>query len=201
MPQRTFLALDLEEATLDHLAEVQAELCKGQSSARAVERENLHLTLIFLGDVADDVLAQVCELAAGAAALVKPFEYHVRGIECVPTSGPLRMVWAGVEDPTGRLAALAEGLRAALAGLGLHEETRSFHPHITLARVKSGRQGARDLRTSHKPYRTEAVRQAAEPYVQTDFGTQFAEEVVIYGSHLTPQGPIYAPTTRVPLGE
>ena len=201
MPQRTFLALDLENATLDHLAQVQADLCQGQSNVRPVERENHHLTLIFLGDVPDEMLSQVCDLAAGAAATVKPFEFQVRGIECVPSLGPLRMIWAGVEDATGCLAELAENLRAALAGLGLHEETRSFRPHITLARVRSGRGGEGYSRSRRPAHGADAVRQAAAGHAQTDFGTQWAQEVVIYGSQLTPDGPVYSPTARARLGE
>jgi RNA 2',3'-cyclic 3'-phosphodiesterase len=215
MSQRTFLALDLEEATLDYLARVQEELCKGQSNVRPVDRDNLHLTLIFLGDVHDDLLPQVCDLAAASAGLVQPFEYQVRGVECVPPSGPLRMIWAGVLDPTGRLGELAEHLRLALAGLGLHEETRSFHPHITLARVKSDRDhgrggyagrggrsihGSPSMRGSRAMQGEDAVRQAAATHAQTDFGPQFADEIVIYGSHLTPQGPVYTPTAKARLG-
>jgi RNA 2',3'-cyclic 3'-phosphodiesterase len=188
MSQRTFLALDLEEATIDRLLAVQRKLDDPGAGIRWVDRDNLHLTLIFLGDVPDEGLSEVCELSAAAAGLVQPFEYGIRGVECVPPAGPLRMIWAGVEDPTGRLAELQDRLRTALTGLGLHEETRSFHPHITLARAKSGKSAA-------------AVRQAAREDATTDFGVQFAQEVVVYGSRLTPEGPVYTPSARARLGQ
>ena len=98
------------------------------------------------------------------------------------------MIWAGVEDPSGRLAELQAHLAAAMTGLGLREEERGFQPHITLARVKSGKAA-------------NALRERAREYARTDFGVQYAEEVVVYGSQLTPTGPIYTPVSRAPLGK
>lgn len=195
MPQRTFLALDLEEATLDRLEIARRGLDSPGAGARWVARESLHLTLRFLGDVPDEILAQVCDLAAGGAGFVKPFEYEVRGLVAVPPAGPLRMIWAGVEDPTGRLAELQAHLAAAMTGLGLREEERGFRPHITLARVKSMAPQGRDGQAA------QALRQETKAYAETSFGSQFAEEVVVYGSQLTPKGPIYTPISRAPLGK
>jgi len=202
--------LDLEDATLDHLAELQGRLRDPDVGVRWADRENLHLTLIFLGDVPDETLPRVCDLAAGVAADIEPFEWDVRGVQCVPPAGPLRMIWAGVADATGRLATLAEGLRVALTGMGLHEEERQFRPHITLARVKGDRQaarrgGSRSSGDRHGGLGDRAgaaggIRQAAREFTDADFGVQFAEELIVYGSQLTPDGPIYTPTARVKLG-
>ncbi len=194
MAQRTFLALDLEEATLDRLAELPGRLRAPDAGLRWVSRDSLHLTLIFLGDVPDETLPEVCRLARGVAADIEPFEWEVRGVLCVPPAGSLRMIWAGVADATGRLAELAERLRAALAGLGLHEEERRFRPHVTLARVRGERRGGRQLPASGD------IRQAARELVDADFGLQFADELIIYGSRLAPDGPIYTPAARVKLG-
>jgi 2'-5' RNA ligase len=195
MPQRTFLALDLEEATLDRMEIARRGLDAPGAGARWVARENLHLTLLFLGDVADEVLPQVCDLSAGAAGFVKPFEYEVRGLLAVPPAGALRMIWAGVEDPSGHLAELQAHLAAAMAGLGLREEERGFRPHITLARIKSMAPQGRGGKAA------QALRQETKAYAETSFGTQFAEEVVVYGSQLTQEGPIYTPLARAPLGK
>jgi 2'-5' RNA ligase len=115
------------------------------------------------------------------------------------------MIWAGVEDPTGRLVELQAHLAAAMSGLGLRspcgavrrgdrEEERPFRPHITLARIKpQGLQG-------RGGQAAQALRQETKSYADTDFGSQFAEEVVVYGSQLTPRGPVYTPISRAPLG-
>ena len=187
MATRTFLALDLDEAILDRLLAVQRKLDAEGGSVRWVERANLHVTLNFLGDVSDELMVEVCELSAAAAGEVEPFEFDVRGLICTPPRGPLRMLWGGIADPTGRLAKLQAGLSDALAGLGLKEEDRAYRPHITLARIKS-------------PKGSDRLRAAAARLAGEDFGVQHAEQVVAYSSVLTEDGPIYTRVARFGLG-
>ena len=97
------------------------------------------------------------------------------------------MVGAGVSDSSGGVAVLHGELEGALRGLGLHEENRAFKPHLTLARVRFA-PGADELR------------RRAEPLRDTDFGTQHAEELVVYTSELTPRGAVYTPVSRARLG-
>jgi 2'-5' RNA ligase len=188
MATRTFVALDIDEEIRVRLAEVRAKLDDAGSKIAWVAPENMHLTLSFLGDVRDELLAKVCGLASEAAAKVAPFEFHLRGVRCVPPKGgQLKMFWADVEDPTGRLVELHATLEEALSALELRQENRQFKGHITLARIRS----ARD---------PQALRGAAEALSTEDFGTQHAEELVTYSSELTPDGPIYAPLARARLG-
>ena len=188
MPVRTFLALDLDAAILDRLEQAQRRIGESGDRIRWVDVKNLHVTLNFLGDVPDDTIHDVCSIAAEVASRVEPFEFDVRGVQCVPPKGPLRMIWGGVHDATGRMAWLHDELAAALSGMGLKEEERSFKPHITLARVKFAAE-------------PDAVRRVAAKLAQEDFGVQHAEELVAYSSILTDEGPIYTPLTRAPLGE
>lgn len=189
MATRTFLALDLDDLILDRLMDTQRRFAGEGGKINWVTRDNLHVTLAFLGDVTDEILRDVCLIAAQAAAEIEPFEFHVRGVECVPGgSGPLRMLWAIIEDPTGRLGKLYETLNESLAGMGLHEEERSFRPHVTLARVKF----TKDPRS---------LREKARGLAAMEFGAQHAEEVVAYASRLSPQGPAYTAIARAKLGE
>jgi 2'-5' RNA ligase len=187
MGLRTFLALDLDGAILDRLDEARTEIDDPRSKVRWVARENLHLTLRFLGEVSDEMIAGVCELAAGAAGQVGAFDFDVRGIACIPPRGQIRMIWAQIDDPTGEMAALHEILSAELSGLGLKEDARSFKPHVTIARVKFIRN-------------PDGFREVAADHADTHFGTQHAEELVTYSSKLTPGGPIYTPMARARLG-
>jgi 2'-5' RNA ligase len=188
MPVRTFLALDLDDAILDRLESARRALDDGQSRVNWVERENLHVTLCFLGDVPDELLADVCRIAEGAAGEVEAFEFDVRGLRPVPPHAAPRMIWADVRDPTGRLVLLQEKLADALVGLRLRQEERAYKPHITLARVKF----------ASDPH---GLRRAAEAMADEDFGVQHAEEVVAYASHLTPEGPVYSAIARAGLGK
>ena len=187
MAVRTFLALDLDDDIRKGLVAAQRRIGEKDAKINWVARQNLHVTLKFLGDVEDAMLEEVCRLVAEAAGRIETFEFDVRGVIAVPPGGRIRMVWAGVDDPTGRTAALFAEIEKALAGLGFRHENRRFQPHITLARVKH----ARDPR---------ALREAAAPLAEQDFGAQRAEHVTVYTSQLTPTGPVYTPAARPPLG-
>jgi 2'-5' RNA ligase len=187
MPTRTFLAIDLDDAILDRLEAAQKAIDDGQSKVNWVARPNVHLTLNFLGDVPDEILSDVCAIAAGAAGKVEPFEIEIAGIVAMPPHGPLRMFWAGVADPTGRLAELQEELATGLIGLRLRQEERAFKPHITLARIKFASNPAQ-------------LRQSAAGLAAQEFGIQHVEEVVAYASQLTSGGPVYTSIARAKLG-
>jgi 2'-5' RNA ligase len=97
------------------------------------------------------------------------------------------MVWVGVGDPTGRLERLAGLLEEACAEAGFKEELRRFQPHLTLGRVKGGRSAGR-------------LRSAVAGCGDADFGDQPAVELIVFGSALTPAGPVYSPMARAALG-
>ena len=186
MTMRTFLALDLDEVILDGLQAVAVEMDDPEAKVRWVGRENLHVTLHFLGDVSDAMVCDVCRIAAEAAARTRAFEFEVRGAACVPPRGPLRMIWANVADPAGELATLQGLLATELSGCGLRVENRRYKPHVTLARINH----ARD---------PNILRKAGERLRDKHFGFQHADEIVAYSSRLTPDGPVYAPLARAAL--
>ncbi len=187
MATRTFLALPLGQDVVDRLVAAQRELMGAEANVRWVARENLHLTVKFLGSVEDADLAEVCRAARDLAGGCEPFEFAVRGLTAVPPAGQMRMVWAGVEEPSGRLARLAEAVEEAYAAMGFKRETRRFRPHLTLGRVKSGRNVAE-------------LRAGTARFAETDFGTQRAEELIVFASELTPDGPVYSSLAKAPLG-
>lgn len=188
MSVRTFLAVDLNETILDAIEQVKLRLGETDGKIRWTDRRNLHVTLQFLGEVADETVAEICARTADAARQVEPFDVAVRGIACVPPTGrQLRMVWANVDDSSGEFGALHEIVAMEMSGMGLREENRRFKPHVTLARVKF----LRDV---------DGFRDAAEQYRNRDFGTQSVSQVTVYSSTLTPTGPVYTSVARVPLG-
>ena len=185
---RTFFAIDISEAARDRLAEAQRRMADPAAKVKWVAPELLHVTMKFLGDVADDCLAEVCEAGARAAAEAQPFDFAVRRVVCVPPGGrQLRMIWVGVEYEPGTMDRLAERLENAMEPLGFPREKRKFHPHITLARVKFAEDPS-------------VLRAHAAEFAETDFGTTRADQLVAYSSKLTPAGPIYAPLAKAPLG-
>jgi 2'-5' RNA ligase len=188
MVTRTFIAVPLDEVIVARLVEAQRRLAAADAQVRWVVRQNLHLTVKFLGDVAETRLHEVCRVAAEVGRQVQPFEFAVGGLVAVPPGGQVRMVWAGIEEYTGELAKLNALSERAYAELGYKAENRRFHPHLTLGRVKSG-------------CNADALRAAVAEFADADFGLQPAERVIVFASQLTPDGPVYSPLTKVRLGQ
>lgn len=187
MPIRTFLALDIEEDTRRRLVNVAKAMDDPGAKINWVAPANLHVTLNFLGQIPDDLAHEACQIAQAVAGQFEPFEFQVAGIKAVPPHGPLRMIWAEINEPTGQLIKLQADLSDAFAGLGLREEARQYKPHITLARVKFIKN-------------PEHLRAIANQYAHQEFGSQHAEEVTVYTSHPGPEGSVYTPIARAELG-
>ena len=135
---RTFIAIELSESIKDHLLDLQEQL-RAQLSPRSVRwvaPEGIHLTLKFLGDTPAEQISAVCDALARAAGESRPFTCTVRGMGCFPNSRRPRVVWVGLEEATGHLAALQKAVEAQVAPLGFPTENHPFQPHLTLGRVQ-----------------------------------------------------------------
>jgi 2'-5' RNA ligase len=135
---RTFVAVELDEELKDNLAQLQHRLRDrvAPRSVRWVRPEGIHLTLKFLGDTP---VAQVDEIKAALAQAVvevQPFRFTVEGLGCFPNLRRPRVLWVGLQEPSGTLHRLWEAVEAHIAPLGFPTERRSFHPHLTLGRVQ-----------------------------------------------------------------
>jgi 2'-5' RNA ligase len=125
---RLFFALwpDAESTrTLEMLALALVDVAGG----KPVPRDKIHLTLAFLGEVADDRAAAA--VAAGAQALAKPFRLR---LDEVGSFRQARVGWIGCHNTPPRLAALQSSLVLALEAHGFARDERPFAPHVTLAR-------------------------------------------------------------------
>ena len=129
MTTRMFVAIDLPEAIRRRLARLVADVPKG---VRPVRPEQLHLTLHFLGDVADGPRAQ---LAAALTAVCPPaFTIDLGGPGRFPSRGRPTVAWMGVAE-NEQLASLHAAVGEVIAACGLPVEQRPFTPHVTLARL------------------------------------------------------------------
>ncbi len=188
---RTFLAVDIPDALRDQLAGVCEAIDPRDRKACKVTwvaPRNLHVTMQFLGEVSDDQAANVCQAAAEVAGRFAPIPLEVPEVVAVPPAGRrLRMFWAQVADPTGRLAELQRRAGEALAELGFAPESREYRPHVTLGRVKFARS-------------PDALRRRLGGLVDEVFDGFEATGVTVYASELTPRGPIYTPLARCKTG-
>jgi 2'-5' RNA ligase len=134
---RAFLAVVPPSRVLDAVDEATAPTRSSPERLRWVRREAWHLTLQFLGRV-DDPAALINALGAVASG-AKPFRMQLRGAGAFPSPAQGSVLWAGVGDGTSEIVALAGAVADATAALGFAAEPESFHPHLTLARVRPPR--------------------------------------------------------------
>jgi 2'-5' RNA ligase len=127
MMHRLFVGLPLPEPVADALI----GLMGGVAGARWQSREQLHLTLRFIGEVDRHTAADVVA-ALGRVALA-PFAVHLATPGSFDRKGRLDQLWSGV-GPKPPLAELAHRINQALQAAGVASESRAFVPHITLAR-------------------------------------------------------------------
>ena len=181
---RAFVALEVPGDVVDALVQAQKELAGTGADIKLVERENLHLNLKFLGDLQD---AEVSEVRSRLGRLsLKGASVAIRGVGAFPTLSRPRVVWAGIAPEHEPLVIpIARGVIDILEGIGERDD-RPFRPHVTLARVRSGR-NMREL--------TETLRQIS----RTEFGTVNLREIKLKSSTLTPNGPIYRDEGVYPL--
>ncbi len=124
---RLFTALEIP----DQVAEKLVRLQRGIEGARWIDRADLHITLRFIGDVPENVAADVDD--ALALIPVTPFEIELEGVGEFGGERP-NALWAGVKmsEPLRILQGRHE---SAMRRIGLKPETRKFHPHVTVARI------------------------------------------------------------------
>ncbi|HUS79139.1 MAG TPA: RNA 2',3'-cyclic phosphodiesterase [Patescibacteria group bacterium] len=181
MGVRSFIAVEFDDPViLGSLGRVQRTLEGTGADIKSVEGENMHLTLKFLGDVEEVLLEEVKEFVTRVE--FQPFEMELRGIGAFPNLRRPRVVWAGVSRGVSEMEAVFNDLEAGLSKLGFRREGRRFSPHLTLARVRSGRNRER---------LAEAIGEAEE----VEFGAFEVAHVKLKSSVLTPRGPIYSTLT------
>ncbi|HYO63468.1 MAG TPA: RNA 2',3'-cyclic phosphodiesterase, partial [Pyrinomonadaceae bacterium] len=101
--------------------------------------EKFHLTLKFLGETEPRRVEDLGRAAGRAASGVESFTLALAGTGAFPPRGAARVLWLGVQDAAGGLAELQRRLEAECAREGFPREPRSFHPHLTLARLRDPR--------------------------------------------------------------
>src|SRR5260370_22733359 len=129
---RTFIAVDLGKAVRGRLVALQDTLARTGSEVKWVEVENLHVTLLFLGEVDDREVHKVCRIVADAVKEYPAFPMTVETVGCFPNPRRPRVVWVGVGEGTQPLCAIHDALEDPLSDLGYRREERQYTPHITL---------------------------------------------------------------------
>ena len=129
---RMFFAVTLEEGIKTALLAGQGALDSWCDRAKFTEKNNLHLTIKFIGEVAQRDIPSLEEAAMAAAIRTRPFPLTLQEVGAF-FRGREAVVWAGVAKEPG-LMALYRHLQFALEQQGFPKDRAKYTPHITLAR-------------------------------------------------------------------
>lgn len=177
---RTFVAVDLGKNLRSRCAALQETLARSGADVKWVEEENLHVTLLFLGEVDDRTVPDVCRTVAQVAGRHEGFALAVQAVGCFPNPRRPRVVWAGVGAGAQELVAIHDALEGPLQDLGCYRrEERQYTPHITLGRAR-GEQSTDGLAT--------ALARKAD----WQGGIVEVRELLVLSSQLMREGPVYA---------
>src|SRR2546426_2599621 len=177
-----FIAVDLPNELRKELATVQRELEPLTDTARWVAPESIHVTLKFIGEVAEKRIEEIDTALTGLTW--KSFAITVHGVGFFPGNRSPRVFWAGMEAPT--MQDLAEELDSRMERLGFDKEKRAFRPHITLAR-------ARDSRIDS------SLVTGSSEYAEHEFGSFTVDRIFLFKSTLKPTGAVYERLKEYPL--
>jgi 2'-5' RNA ligase len=176
---RLFVGLPLSSEVLNELSEAVARLKTPHDGLRWTAANTWHITLRFLGNTSQ----QHCDCVLQQLAQVGVRQFEVR----LGTFGSFDRAGVFFVDAvsTPELFSLAQQVTAATAKCGFAAEARPYHPHITLARAKSGGRllaALQDRAKRHAP-----------------FPRFTATEFLLYESHTLPEGARYEVRGRFPL--
>jgi 2'-5' RNA ligase len=184
---RTFIAVDLDPDIKASLSDLLRRLrWRGPKGISWVREAGMHITLKFLGEIDESRSGQVADVLKSAAQAVPAFPLAIRGTGTFPGAPRTpRVFWAGTDEPAA-FGDLYARIEAGLAGLGFERESRPFHPHLTLGRVKNP-SGIKD-----------AIAEL-ERANDAEFGSMTVRKLTLFQSTLKPDGAVYSVLEEAPL--
>ncbi|MHB8777676.1 MAG: RNA 2',3'-cyclic phosphodiesterase [Anaerolineales bacterium] len=179
---RVFIAIELPQPLQDAIEKQTVRLRQtlGNDIVRWVPTHNMHLTLKFIGNIANSHLDFLKQLLTRTVDSHPQFDLQIGGIGSFPDSKRPRILWAGIHAPAD-LASLRRNIEAGASRLGYEKEKRPFSPHLTVARVRQNMDAA-DL---------QKIRNALDGIQIGNIGSARIDSIHLYKSELQAGGSIY----------
>lgn len=189
MSTRAFLAVNLTSEVREALSVKQRQFRSEFPPMAWVRPESIHLTLKFLGNIDEVHVESLRQSVAKAIKDLSGFLVEAQGFGVFPHLRMPRIFWVGLTE-TEQLIRLAARLEKAVSDLGFLSEAKSYHPHLTLARIKE-----------HQRIVGQAIGKSealSEPF---SFGYLPVHQICLFKSDLKPTGSIYTQLWALPLSE
>jgi len=179
---RTFLALEIPRPDREKILRIIEKFKGRQLPIKWVEFENLHITVKFLGEIDEEKKTAIADRLKEFCSVFPSFKACLSGLGCFPGPRNPQVLWAGVKLGEDKMRLLVHDLENLLAKLGVREEDKPFHPHLTFGRVK-------------------AFCKVDDILAQEFTGEPFsADALTFFRSQLRPEGPVYDVLDRFKLG-
>jgi len=170
---RTFVAAEIHnEDVLNSIAKIQSDF---KIKAAPVGKQNMHFTLLFLGEITDGIAENVKKILATIS--FRPIEANFTNIGAFPNPRFPRVIWIGVDETASKqLVELASQVEGKLAPIGFKAD-KPFKPHLTIFRIK---------------HKIDDISRTIEKFKIVNLGKDVITELKFKKSILTPNGPIYS---------
>jgi 2'-5' RNA ligase len=189
-PLRLFIAIQIPEEVRSAIEKSQSELRRAlpQSSIRWTARDQLHLTLKFLGEVESQRSEVLIEALRSTCQNFAALQLRVQGLGCFPARRSPRVVWVGINDALGELVRLQRALETIVKDFTEEEPDERFTGHATLARIKH----------LHRT-EIETLRCQISERAERLFGEWTAAEIELIRSDLSSTGARHTRLAAIPL--
>jgi RNA 2',3'-cyclic 3'-phosphodiesterase len=170
---RTFIAVEIHnDEVLNAIAKIQSDF---KIKATPVNKQNMHFTLLFLGEITEEVVENVKKELSSVS--FKPIEVRFTHMGVFPNPRFPRIIWIGVDEVASQqLIDLAYQVEKKLEPLGFKSD-KPFKPHLTIFRIKN---------------KAVDISQTLEKFKTIDLSKEVITELKLKQSILTPNGPIYS---------
>jgi len=174
---RSFIAVDLDDVGIKQkIVTAQKDLQQTGADLKLVEPEIMHLTLRFLGEIPEPTVQNVKNILDEVR--FQSFETRFSGLGAFPNLNRINVVWVGIVHGDDELRSIFEQVEPKLRQIGMTPDNKGFSPHLTIARVRSGRNKT-------------ALGDTVSKMKDLNFGNMPVTSVRLKKSTLTPKGPIY----------
>jgi 2'-5' RNA ligase len=187
---RLFVAISLPDSVKDRLEEAQRHLRQGLRGnfVRWTKRGQFHLTLRFLGNVAESQVVELIAALREACLNYSVLKLHAEQIGFFPQKRFPRVVWVGVHDEKGALSRLQSLVEAAVQKFTGERPEKRFTGHVTLGRIQR-----------IKRPDVEALVHLASGMSEHCFGDWMADKVELICSEFSSSGSRYTTLADIPL--
>jgi RNA 2',3'-cyclic 3'-phosphodiesterase len=176
---RSFLAFELPKDIGEIVARTSLEMRHYGLDVRWVRPANIHLTIVFMGEVDPDRLTGIEAALDPVCRGQNPFRVALKGTGVFPNRRRPNVIWIGLAGDVEEMSQFRDALQDPLASFGIEKEARAFKPHLTLGRFRRGSPPG------------EGLDRALSKFADLESPVCALERLTLFRSDLKPDGPIY----------